>query len=59
VGKFINKEKKMVDTNIRYIKGNKTGEYYKIGPDDRDWKFGLTEGQLKKEIKVMIKVLTT
>ena len=49
----------MVDTNIRYIKGNKTGEYYKIGPDDRDWKFGLTEDQLKKEIKVMIKVLTT
>jgi hypothetical protein len=50
VGKFINKEKKMENVEVRWVKSNKDGEYYKVGPDHSDYeRWGLTIEDLVKE----------
>ena len=45
----------MKNVEARWVKSNKDGEYYKVGPDDMDYeRWGLTMEDLVKEADTII-----
>ena len=47
----MNKEKvsiKELEEDFRYVYGTRDKKWYLISPDDRDWKYGITEEEMKR-----------